>query len=302
MSSRNQPQHCLRKQPISTVQPRRFGAARTVPELPVRYLRVLSQYGVVLCRDHQSCHSLSSIKRHLRSKHRAGSLELRGIMAWIDTQGIAIVVSHPPDHSPPIPYLMKQKGFLCKCGPCRFRTTSELAAKRHCHNVHGVDSHGQQQPNLPYAQVTLQALFAKGPEYFIVSVDDILPAPTTSPPSPATPNRKPPWTFRHQQAVDNGFSSAAWAIGCKPPSGRSSRNRGPNVLGSDVETSPLLQKSRSLRDFAQDGLGFIAKSAIKVGTNIRRSARLRRKSTQLCTTGISKVGQKFVRGPTLGKV
>lgn len=104
------------------------------------------------------------------------------IQVWINAQEIADVVSCPPDHSPFIPGLAHKEGFVCNAVTCNSRTASQEVIERHCSKEHSIDSRQKQRERQAYSTVTLQHLFAKAPEYFIVNPDMSAPSATTSPP------------------------------------------------------------------------------------------------------------------------
>ena len=91
-------------------------------------------------------------------------------------------MSCPPDHSPFIPGLAHKEGFVCNAVTCNSRTASQEVIERHCSKEHSIDSRQKQRERQAYSTVTLQHLFAKAPEYFIVNPDMSAPSATTSPP------------------------------------------------------------------------------------------------------------------------
>ena len=151
------------------------------------YLRALPCYGVILCTEHRSCYTIQNLKRHLIEKHAVKPGLWKDIQTWIETQNIAATVSQPADYTPFIPGLAHEKGFVCTSIVCRYRTASEQKIQRHCSKEHAINSRQKQRERQAYSTATLQFLFAKTPEYFIVQ-------PTSATPISATPLTLPTLT------------------------------------------------------------------------------------------------------------
>ena len=184
--------------------------AATLTAPPVAYLRALPLYGVILCTEHRSCYTVQNLRRHLTEKHAVKPRLWKEIETWIDTQNIAAAVSQPVDYIPLIPRLAHVKGFVCASIDCHYRTASEQNIQRHCSKQHAIASWQKQREQRAYSTTTLQFLFAKTPEYFIVESTSATPPSATSLmlPTPTTPlpgsGQSTP--IRHDQSISSALS------------------------------------------------------------------------------------------------
>jgi hypothetical protein len=66
-----------------------------------RWLRPLSEHGVILCTEHQTCYTPgSSLREHLLRKHSVKGQRAKEVENWVAAQKIAKIVTIPSDYSP----------------------------------------------------------------------------------------------------------------------------------------------------------------------------------------------------------
>jgi hypothetical protein len=106
---------------------------------PFLWLTTLSEYGVILCTNHQRCYTPRNIREHLLRGHSVFGERYKAVEAWIQTQNIAPEVREPADGSPFIHGLQFTEGFVCSVDDqCHVRTASKQGIQRHCSATHGV--------------------------------------------------------------------------------------------------------------------------------------------------------------------
>lgn len=129
-----------------------------------------------------------SLGEHLKRRHGLKHLQRLKVEAWVQDQHIATTVLHPTDYTLFIPHLQHLSGFKCNKVDCRYRTGSERKMRTHCSHAHGIDRWTDQRALQIYSRVTLQWLFSKTPQYFIVDTSTESPSLPSSPPtsSPST--------------------------------------------------------------------------------------------------------------------
>jgi superfamily II DNA helicase RecQ len=146
---------------------------------PVHYLRVLQQYGVILCTEHQRCFTPSKIERHLQQNHHVPVHRRAPILQWINGQAIPSVVTHPTDYTPFITDLQSALGYYCSTMDCDYRSISADTIRKHASGQHRKVKMSSDRQQQIYSRVTLQWLFAKTPVYFIVT--SVATQPITAP-------------------------------------------------------------------------------------------------------------------------
>lgn len=91
---------------------------------PVRYLRALPQYGVLLYTEHQTYYTPQNIREHLLRKHAIKGKLAKEIQVWIKSQEIIEVELCPLDYSLFIPGLAHKEGFIYNAVTYNSRTIS----------------------------------------------------------------------------------------------------------------------------------------------------------------------------------
>ena len=228
----------------SVIDAQRGSSTQTVSAPPVRYLRALSQYGVILCTEHQHCYTLKNLREHLLRKHAVKAKLWEEIQAWIATQNITDMVSRPPDYGPLISGLAHEEGFVCNVINCNYRTTSKEIFERHYSKQHGIDSRRKQREQQSYSKAVLQYFFARSPEYFIVDPTYSTPTSSTQLPSP-TPCASIPLSSQLSQINDTQHISSALSIRLRTAvEENKARYRQIGEPNHVSEITPWLRKSR----------------------------------------------------------
>lgn len=151
-------------------------ATRDRPTLP-RYLRLLPEYGVVLCVEHGSCYAADSLKRHLVSMHSHLGKDKTKTLDYIRQQLPALAqtlrgTTPPRGRCDPVDGLPCHTGYYCKwpsrpdsTRKCPFLSTNPDAMRKH------YASHAKQRPGVkakPAGRTMLQTLSARHKNYFRV--------------------------------------------------------------------------------------------------------------------------------------
>ena len=135
---------------------------------PVRYLRAISQYGVILCTEHRWAYTPLSLAEHLKRAHGAkGSLKRR-ILEWANAQNVAGTVSQPMHYGPSVSGLVDEPAWRCNVVHCMEISPSEPKMLRHCRQNHGLNSKAEVRLRGSLSKVRVQSWFAKTKNYFIV--------------------------------------------------------------------------------------------------------------------------------------
>lgn len=124
------------------------------------YLRVLPDFGVVLCTTHGSCYTRQTLSRHLLEKHRLRIRQRRAIECCGQFGSVAASIAgvvQPQDGTDEIHGLPTVLGFLCHLEDCNFRSTSADRMRQHYNREHRW--HVASQGSMPWHQAFLQTLF-----------------------------------------------------------------------------------------------------------------------------------------------
>jgi hypothetical protein len=136
---------------------------------PVRYLRAITQYGVILCTEHRTAYTPQNILEHLRQAHSVKGTLKKVITEWLAQQHFARDVSNPRHYSAPIHGLELLSGWTCHIGECQEISQSRAFMLRHCRQEHGLNSQEKVKRASAISNVSIQKWLAKSKAYFIVN-------------------------------------------------------------------------------------------------------------------------------------
>ena len=127
------------------------------PRPPVRWLRPLKEYGVILYTEHQTCYTPgSNLREYLKRQHNTKSLLAKEITSWVALQNLVAEITLPVDNSLLIHSLKHHIGFLCTATESyHFRVASEDKMQWHCSKQHNVDIRRKQKERAMYRKVIL---------------------------------------------------------------------------------------------------------------------------------------------------
>ena len=163
------------------------------------YLRVLSEWRVVLCQQHGSCFTQHSLQQHLLKQHSLKQHDRVLIKEHPNFQSVAYNLDdivQPPDGTVEINSLPTVLGFMCHIEQCNYRSRNTDCMRQHYNQEHGWrKSHGI----MPWHQAHFQTLFSRRQEIHYFAV---IRAHSLSAPRPSI-HPFPPYIYPYANAPDN---------------------------------------------------------------------------------------------------